>query len=50
MAIFSFRSNIFVGRMVKKKKKRQKFQIFCNEEIYEDQIMSRPVLSVKFCY
>ena len=49
MAIFSFRSNIFVGRMVKKKK-RQKFQIFCNEEIHEDQIMSRPVLSVKFCY
>ena len=49
MAIFSFRSNIFVGRMVKKKKK-QKSQFFCNEEIHEDQIMSIPVLSVKFCY
>ena len=50
MAIFSFRSNIFCGADGKKKKKRQKFQFFCNEEIHEDQIMSRPVLSVKFCY
>ena len=34
MAIFSFRSNIFVGKMVKK---GQKSPIFCNEEIHQDQ-------------
>lgn len=45
MAIFSFRSNIFCGADGKKKKKKAG-----NEEIHEDQIMSRPVLSVKFCY
>ena len=35
MAIFSFRSNIFVGRIVKKK--RQKSQILRNKEIRQDQ-------------
>ena len=35
MAIFSFRWNIFVRRMVKKK--RRKSQILCNKEIRQDQ-------------
>ena len=42
MVIFSFRSNIFVGKMVKK---RQKSQILRNKEIRRDQCQDQFCLS-----